>query len=322
VREVLGEETVSERRACQVLGQARSTQRRARQVPDDEEFLTRRIIEIASRYGRYGYRRVTGMLVNEGFRVNHKRVERIWRREGLKVPKRQPKRGRLWLNDGSCIRLRPEHRNHVWSYDFMAARTSNGRPLRLLNIIDEYTRECLSIRVARNLTSEDVLEELYTLFMWRGAPEHLRSDNGSEFTAHKVRDWLKHVDVKTAFIEPGSPWENGYCESFNSKLRDELLNPELFDTLLEARVLVERWRRYYNELRPHSALGYRPPAPAAWMIGDQQPGFSLWGPTGEMTEGRAKALPYPYGHLPGAQVAPLQSPILPAGSRECSTDGE
>jgi transposase InsO family protein len=322
VREVLGEETVSERRACQVLEQARSTQRRARQVPDDEEYLTQRIIAIASQYGRYGYRRVTGMLVNEGFRVNHKRVERIWRCEGLKVPKRQPKRGRLWLNDGSCIRLRPEHRNHVWSYDFVMARTSNGRPLRLLNIIDEYTRECLAIRVARNLTSEDVLEELHTLFVWRGAPEHLRSDNGSEFTAHKVRDWLKRVDVKTAFIEPGSPWENGYCESFNSKLRDELLNPELFDTLLEARVLVERWRRYYNELRPHSALGYRPPAPAAWMIGDQRPGFPLWGPTGEMTEGRAEALPYPYGHLPGAQVAPLQSPILRPGSRECSTGGE
>lgn len=317
MRDVLGEETVSERRACQVLGQPRSTQRRARQVPDDEAALTARIVAIASQYGRYGYRRVTGMLQNEGFRVNHKRVERIWRREGLKVPKRQPKRGRLWLNDGSCIRLRPEHRNHVWSYDFMSARTSNGRPLRLLNIIDEYTRECLAIRVARNLTSE-----LHTLFVWRGAPKHLRSDNGSEFTAHKVRDWLKRVDVKTAFIEPGSPWENGYCESFNGKLRDELLNPELFDTLLEARVLVERWRRYYNELRPHSALGYRPPAPAAWMIGDQQPGFSLWGPTGEMTEDRAEALPYPYGHLCGAQVAPLQSLILRAGSRECSTSGE
>jgi transposase InsO family protein len=255
-------------------------------VPDDEAVLTERIVAIAGQYGRYGYRRVTGMLQNEGFRVNHKRVERIWRREGLKVPKRQPKRGRLWLNDGSCIRLRPEHRNHVWSYDFMSARTSNGRPLRLLNIIDEYTRECLAIRVARNLTSEDVLEELHTLFVWRGAPEYLRSDNGSEFTAYKVRDWLKRVDVKTAFIEPGSPWENGYCESFNGKLRDELLNPELFDTVFEARVLVERWRRYYNELRPHSALGYRPPAPAAWTVGGQQPGLSLCGPTGDATAGR------------------------------------
>jgi putative transposase len=209
VREALGEATVSERRVCQVLGQPRSTQRRARQVPDDEAVLTEWIVDIATQYGRYGYRRVTGMLRNEGFVVNHKRVERIWRREGLKVPQRQPKRGRLWLNDGSCVRLRPEYRNHVWSYDFVAARTSNGRPLRLLNIIDEYTRECLAIRVARNLTSENVLEELHTLFVWRGAPEYLRSDNGSEFTAHKVRDWLGRVAVKTAFIEPGSPAEHG-----------------------------------------------------------------------------------------------------------------
>ena len=289
MREALGEATVSERRVCQVLGQPRSTQRRARQVPDDEAVLTEWIVDIATQYGRYGYRRVTGMLRNEGFVVNHKRVERIWRREGLKVPKRQPKRGRLWLNDGSCVRLRPEYRNHLWSYDFMAARTSNGRPLRLLNIIDEYTRECLAIRVARNLTSEDVLEELHQLFVWRGAPEHLRSDNGSEFTAHKVRDWLGRVAVKTAFIEPGSPWENGYIESFNGKLGDELLDPELFDTLLEAQVLVERWRKYYNHLRPHSALGYRPPAPAAWMMGEQRLGLSLYGPTGQVAKSMAEA---------------------------------
>jgi len=298
VREVLGETRVSERRACQVLGQPRSTQRRVAHVPDDEAILTEWIIALASQYGRYGYRRVTGLLVNEGFCVNHKRVERIWRREGLRVPQRQPKRGRLWLNDGSCVRLRPEYRNHVWSYDFMMARTSNGRPLRLLNIIDEYTRECLAIRVARNLTSEDVLEELHTLFMWHGAPEHLRSDNGSEFTAHRVRDWLGRVDVKMLFIEPGSPWENGYIESFNGKLRDELLNPELFDTLLEAQVLVERWRTHYNHVRPHSALGYRPPAPAASMIGQERLGLPLWGPAGEVGQGRAEALPYPHGHPP------------------------
>ena len=296
MREALEEATVSERRVCQVLGQPRATQRRARQVPDDEAVLTEWIVDIATQYGRYGYRRVTGMLRNEGFVVNHKRVERIWRREGLKVPKRQPKRGRLWLNDGSCVRLRPKYHNHVWSYDFVAARTSNGRPLRLLNIIDEYTRECLAIRVARNLTSENVLEELHTLFVWRGAPEYLRSDNGSEFTAHKVRDWLGRVAVKTAFIEPGSPWENGYIESFNGKLGDELLDPELFDTLLEAQVLVERWRRYYNHLRPHSALGYRPPAPAAWMMGEQRLGLSLYGPTGE----RAKSMAEP--RYPGPEA--------------------
>jgi transposase InsO family protein len=298
VREILGDETVSERRACQVLGQPRSTQRRVAHVPDDEAVLTERIIAIASQYGRYGYRRVTRELIVEGFVVNHKRVERIWRREGLKVPKRQPKRGRLWDNDGSCVRLRPEYRNHVWSYDFVMARTANGRPLRLMNIIDEYTRECLAIRVGRHLTSENVLEELHTLFVWRGAPEHIRSDNGSEFTAHKVRDWLKRVDVKTLFIEPGSPWENGYCESFNGKLRDELLNPERFDTLLEAQVLVERWRRYYNQIRPHSSLGYRPPAPAAWMMGEQRLGLSLYGPTDQGGMGRAEALPDPHGHLP------------------------
>jgi len=195
--------------------------------------------------------------------VNHKRVERIWRREGLKVPKKQPKRGRLWLNDGSCLRLRPEYRNHVWSYDFVMARTSNGRPLRMLNIIDEYTRECLCIKVARKITAQDVLEELFDLIVEKGLPDHIRSDNGPEFTAKAVREWLSKIGVKTLFIEPGSPWENGYIESFNGKFRDELLNGEIFTTLLEARVLIENWRREYNQIRPHSSLGYRPPAPQA-----------------------------------------------------------
>jgi putative transposase len=301
----LGEETVSERRACQVLGQPRSTQRRVHQVPDDEAALTKQIVKFAEQYGRYGYRRVTALLVGEGFRVNHKRVERIWRLEGLKVPQRQPKRGRLWFNDGSCVRLRPQYRNHVWSYDFMAERTSDGRPLRLLNIIDEYTRECLVIRVERHLTSENVLEELYALFLLRGAPEFLRSDNGPEFTAHKVREWLGRIGVGTLFIEPGSPWENGYIESFNGKLRDELLNPESFDTLLEAQVLAERWRQHYNHVRPHSSLGYRPPAPVAHLIGEERLGLSPLGPPDGVLEGRAEpcesraaALPYPDGHLP------------------------
>jgi transposase InsO family protein len=267
VREVLGPELVSERRVCRVLGQPRATQRRARVVPDDEAALRARIVALASEYGRYGYRRVTGLLHNEGFRVNHKRVERIWRQEGLKVPARQPKRRRLWFNDGSCVRLRPEHRNHVWSYDFVHARTSDGHPLRLLTIIDEYTRECLAIGVARRLNSEDVLEHLTDLFVARGVPEYIRSDNGPEFVALRVRGWLERLGVGTLFIEPGSPWENGYCESFNGKLRDELLNGELFDTLLEAQVLVARWRKHYNEVRPHSALGYLPPAPAARPCG-------------------------------------------------------
>ena len=195
------------------------------------------------------------MLRLEGWRVNHKRVERIWRREGLKVPKKQPKRRRLWLNDGSCVRLRPEHRNHVWSYDFVMARTSNGRPLRMLNIIDEYTRECLCIKVARKITAQDVLEELFDLIVEKGLPDHIRSDNGPEFTAKAVREWLSKIGVQTLFIEPGSPWENGYIESFNGKFRDELLNGEIFTTLLEARVLIENWRREYNHIRPHSSLG-------------------------------------------------------------------
>ena len=190
------------------------------------------MIELATQYGRYGYRRITAMLRDEGFKVNHKRVERLWRREGLKVPQKQPKRRRLWLNDGSCVRLRPAYRDHVWSYDFVRDRTSEGRVLRMLTLIDEYSRECLSIDVARSLTSEDVLERLTMLFITRGVPDYIRSDNGSEFTANTVRDWLNRVDVKTLFIEPGSPWENGCNESFNGKLRDELLNVEIFDTLL------------------------------------------------------------------------------------------
>ena len=257
---------VSERRACRVLRQPRSTQRRHPKVTDDEKRLVSRMIELATEYGRYGYRRITALLCREGWRVNHKRVERLWRREGLKVPQRQPKRRRLWFNDGSCVRRRPEHRDHVWSYDFVQTRTHNGRPVRLLTLIDEYTRECLAIDVARGLKSKDVLERLAELFIQRGTPDYIRSDNGAEFTAKAVRAWLGRVGVRTLYIEPGSPWENGYIESFNGKLRDELLNGEIFDTLLEAQVLIERWRIDYNTKRPHSSLGYRPPAPETVQI--------------------------------------------------------
>ena len=263
MRDSLGHARVSQRRACRVLGQSRATQRRQAHVPDDEPRLVRRMTELAGEFGRYGYRRVAALLRAEGFAVNHKRVGRLWRREGLKVPSRQPKRGRLWLNDGSCVRLRPAHKDHVWSYDFVACRTSDGRPLRLLNLIDEFTRECLSIDVARRLTADDVLERLTDLFVRRGVPGYVRSDNGSEFTATAVRQWLARVGVRTLYIEPGSPWENGYVESFNGRLRDELLNAEAFDTVLEAKVLIERWRVRYNTVRPHSSLGYRPPAPEA-----------------------------------------------------------
>jgi putative transposase len=225
--------------------------------------LTESIIALATQYGRYGYRRITAMLKQEGWQVNHKRVERIWRRGGLKVPQKQPKRGRLWLNDGSCVRLRPEHKDHVWSCDFVMARTADGRAFRILNIIDEYTRECLAMLVARKIKNQDVIDILFNLFIFRGIPEHIRSDNGPEFTAKAVRKWLNRVGVKTLFIEPGSPWENGYIESFNGKLRDEMLNREIFTTLTEARILIEQWRREYNQIRPHSSLGYRPPAPEA-----------------------------------------------------------
>jgi transposase InsO family protein len=230
---------------------------------DDEAALTARIIELAKEYGRYGYRRITALLIREGWQVNHKRVERIWRQEGLKVPQKQPKRGRLWLNDGSCIRLRPERRNHVWAYDFVFDRTHNGRALKLLTIVDEYTRECLAIETARRLTSRDVLRVLARLMLRHGVPAHIRSDNGPEFVAKAVREWLERLEVETLFIEPGSPWENGYIESFNGKLRDELLNGEIFYTVREARVLIGMWQREYNQIRPHSSLGYRPPAPEA-----------------------------------------------------------
>ena len=254
---------VSERRACRVLGQARSTQRHRVWLADDEPALVDRVTGLAREYGRYGYRRVTALVRAEGWRVNHKRVERIWRQEGLKVPRRQPKRGRLWLNDGSCVRLRPEYPDHVWAYDFVLDRTHDGRPLRMLTVVDEYTRECLAIDVGRRLCAADVLERLTELFVTRGQPAFIRSDNGSEFTGKLVRGWLERLGVGTLFIEPGSPWENGYVESFNGKLRDELLDREIFYTLAEARVLIERWRQEYNHRRPHSSLGYRPPAPEA-----------------------------------------------------------
>ncbi len=264
---------MKERLACRVLGQHRSTQRKVPKGRADDAALTADIIELATCYGRYGYRRITALLRVAGWLVNVKRVERIWRQEGLKVPARQPKRSRLWLNDGSCVRLRPERSNHVWSYDFVEARTHDGRKFRMLNVIDEFTRECLAIRVDRKLRSSDVIDVLSDLFIVRGVPGHIRSDNGPEFVAKAVREWITAVGANTAFIEPGSPWENGYCESFNLKLRDELLNGEIFYSIAEARIMIEGWRQHYNTRRPHSSLGYRPPAPAAapWPAAPPQP---------------------------------------------------
>ena len=223
------------------------------------------ILALASQYGRFGYRRITVFLKQAGWKVGKDRVQRIWRREGLKVPAKQKPRGRLWLNDGSCIRLRPMHRNHVWSYDFVEARTHDGRSLRLLVMIDEFTRECLAIQVARRLNSSHVIELLGDCMLVHGVPEYVRSDNGAEMTARRVKAWLQAVGSKPMFIEPGSPWENGYCESFNGKLRDECLNGEIFYSLREAQVVIEQWRKFYNTVRPHSSLGYRPPAPVTWV---------------------------------------------------------
>ncbi len=254
---------LSERRVCRALGQPCSTQRYQKRQTTEEESLVQRVAELASQYGRYGYRRITALLHNEGWQVNHKRVERVWRQEGLKVPARQPKRGRLWLKDGSCLRLKPEFPNHVWSYDFMFERTHDGRAFRILNVIDEFTRESLAVGVQRHLDHEEVQDCLTQLFCQRGVPVHIRSDNGPEFIATALREWLNRLSVKPLFIEPGSPWENGYVESFNSKMRDELLNREIFYTLQEAQILIERWRNEYNHFRPHSSLGYRPPAPQA-----------------------------------------------------------
>jgi putative transposase len=250
-----------------VLGQHRSTQRKAPSMPDDEAALRDEIIALAKLYGRYGYRRVTALLRVAGWCTNHKRVERIWRQEGLKVPPRQPKRGRLWLNDGSCVRLRPERPNHVWAYDFVEDRTRDGRKFRMLCVVDEFTREALAIQVARKLGSAEVIDVLTDLFIARGVPAHIRSDNGPEFVAKAVKEWVASVGARTAYIAPGSPWENGYVESFNGKLRDELLDCEVFNTLKEAQVLIEQWREHYNTVRPHSALGYRPPAPEVVMPG-------------------------------------------------------
>jgi len=252
---------VSERRACVVLGQHRTSQRHTSNHGSDEAALRQDIIRLASQYGRYGYRRITALLKADGWRVNHKRVERLWRLEGLKVPAKQPKRCRLYLHDGSCIRLRPCWKNHVWSYDFVSERLHNGKKFRMLTVIDEYSRKCLAIWVDYQLKAEQVLEVLANLFIAHGVPDYIRSDNGAEFTAKDVRQWLSVVGVKTAYITPGSPWENGFNERFNGSLRDELLNGEIFYTLTEAKVLIENWRCHYNEVRPHSSLNYQPPAP-------------------------------------------------------------
>jgi len=257
---------VSERRACRAIGQIRGSYRYVPRPDHERARLRERIIALAKEYGRYGYRTVTDLLRNEGWDVGKDRVYTIWRQEGLQVPQKQPKRARLWLANGSCVRKRPERPNHVWSYDFVADRTHDGRPFRILNILDEYTRECLASVVARRIRSQDVLLILADLFLSRGIPLHIRSDNGPEFIARKLRHWLTALQVAPLDIEPGSPWENGYCESFNGKMRDQLLNGELFYTLKEAQIIIERWRIHYNTVRPHRSRGGQPPAPETLQL--------------------------------------------------------
>jgi putative transposase len=252
---------VSERRACRAIGQVRSSHRYEKTPNAEQDKIRERVIQLATQYGRYGYKTITSMLKNEGFDTGKDRVYTIWHQEGLKVPYKQPKRARLWLADGSCIRLRPEYKNHVWSYDFVSEETHNGRKFRILNIIDEFSRECLATYEPRRIRSQDVIFVLADLFMKYGPPKHIRSDNGPEFIAKKLRKWLKSLSVVPLYIEPGSPWENGYCESFNGKMRDQLLNGEIFFTLKEAQIIIERWRNHYNTVRPHSSLKGKPPAP-------------------------------------------------------------
>ncbi|MFO7957604.1 MAG: IS3 family transposase [Candidatus Brocadiia bacterium] len=251
---------VSERRACKVVGQPRSTQRYRPRRAKDEVRLVRRMTELARQNPRYGYRRIWALLRREGWEVNKKRIYRLWRREGLKVPQKQHKKRRLGSSENACVRRRPERKDHVWAWDFIHDRTAGGRPLNWLTIVDEFTRECLALKVERSIKAEDVKDQLIRLFTVRGVPDHIRSDNGPEFIARAIRRWLERAEVKTLYVGPGAPWENGYAEAFQSRLRDELLNAEEFRDVREAAALAQQWRRHYNRQRPHSALGYLTPA--------------------------------------------------------------
>ena len=270
MRRRLGPKKVSERRACRVLGQARSTQRYQSCRPNDERLLLREMRKLARQRPRYGAERIHDLLVKRDWRVNLKRVHRLWKQENMQVPRKQHRRRRFsGGSENGCVRHRAQHKDHVWSYDFLTDRTEDGRQLRLLAVIDEYTRECLAIEVGRSFTSQDVIGVLQYLFAVRGTPQHIRSDNGPEFVAKSVRRWLAQANVKTLFIAKGSPWENGYVESFNGKLRDELLNREIFLSLSEARWVIDRWRMDYNHNWPHSSLNYQ--TPAAFAAGSVLP---------------------------------------------------
>ena len=260
MKELQGSFHVSERRACRVVDQPRSSQRYRSQPRSDEGPLVNRMLELVRQRPRFGYRRIGTLLREDAWSVSDSRVYRLWRREGLKVPKKQRKRRRLGKSENACHRRRAEKQDDVWAWDFAFDRTTNGSLLKWLTIVDEYTRECLALKVDTSITSEDLINTLAELFAMRGVPSHIRSDNGPEFIADEVQSWMHHLDVQTLYIEPGSPWENGYAESFFSKLRDEFLSLEYFETLSEARMLTKAWKDDYNHHRPHSSLGYLPPA--------------------------------------------------------------
>lgn len=250
---------VSQRRACEVLNQPRSSQRYQVQARNDEAALVTRMLELVREHPRYGYRMITAKLRQAGWEVNRKRVYRLWRREGLKVPRKKRKKRRLGRSQNACSRRRAEAVNHVWTWDFVFDRTTHGSPLKWLSIVDEYTRECLALKVDRSITSEDVIDTLAELFAIRGVPKHVRSDNGPEFVAQAIQQWMKQVEIETLYIEPGSPWENAYAESFHSRFRDELLATEEFENMAAARKLTAAWKEDYNHHRPHSSLGYVTP---------------------------------------------------------------
>jgi putative transposase len=257
VREKLA---VSERRACEVLGQPRSTQRYAAQEDEEEQRLVKQMLALVREHPRYGYRRITALLQQDGWTINRKRVYRLWVQEGLKVPKKQRKKRAIGNRDGACQQRQTLHKDHVWTWDFIFDRTANGRSVKILSIVDEFTRECLALEVSRTFKSADVIDVLADLFVIRGVPKHIRSDNGPEFVAKAIRRWLKRAGVEALYITPGSPWENGFVESFHSRLRDECLSMEVFDNVKHAQALVASWRSDYNHRRPHSSLGYQTPA--------------------------------------------------------------
>jgi len=249
----------TQRRICTALDVPRSTVRYVPRVADLTKRLLQRMLELVGAHPRFGYRRIWAVLRQEGWRVNRKRVHRLWKQEGLRVPKKQRKRRRVGSSANACHLRRAERRNHVWSLDFAFDVTERGQQLKFLSVLDEYTRECHGIEVARSLRSTHVQDVLERLFDEHGTPEHIRADNGPELVAELLQAWLRRRGVAPLYIEPGAPWENGYGESFISRLKDELIDRELFTSLLEARVVTEDWRQAYNHDRPHGALGYRTP---------------------------------------------------------------